>query len=88
LKYRMIFRKLGLCRQVMPAISDQFATYILEGDPLHLTKIQEVVHGVRTPVQDPTTDDRRGYGTRCTLQMWQDIRRESCAAASKRFQVQ
>jgi len=63
----MIFRKLALCRQVMPAISDQFATYTLEGDPRHLTNIQDVGHVVPMPLQDPPTDDRRGYGTRCTL---------------------
>ena len=74
--------------QVMLAISDRFATYTLEGDLRHLTKIQDIGHIVLTPLQDPPTDDRHGYGTCCTLLMLQDIHREIGAAALKRFEVQ
>jgi len=84
----MIFRKLALCRQVMPAISDEFVTYTLEGDPRHLTKIRDVGQVVPTRFQDPPREDWCGYGTRCTLLMLQDYRREIGAAASKRFEVQ
>jgi len=83
----MIFRKVALCRQDMPAISDQFATYTLEGDPRHLTKIPDVGHVVPTPFQDPPTDERWCYGPRCTRQMLQDIRREMGVAASKGFEL-
>jgi len=88
MKYRMIFRKLALYRQVMPAISDQFVTYTLEGDPQHLTKIQDVRHVVSTPFQDPPTDDRHSYSSRCTLLMLQDIRRDLGVAEWNRFEVQ
>jgi len=83
----MIFSKLALGRQVMPAISDQFAIYTLDEDPSHLTKIQDVGHIVPTPFQDPPTDDQCGYGTLCTLLMLPDIPLEIGAAGSKRYEV-
>jgi len=63
----MMFRKVAVCSHVMQAISDQFGTYTLEGDPRHLTKIQDVGHVAPRPFQDPPMDDRGSYGTRCTL---------------------
>jgi len=84
----MSFMTLALCRQVMLDILEQFAIYTLQGDPRHLTIIRDVGHLVPTPIHDPPTDDQRGDGTRCTLQLWLNIRREIGAAVSKRFQVQ
>jgi len=45
----MIFGKLALRRQVMPAISDQFATYTLEGDPETLLKSKTLDTSSRCP---------------------------------------
>jgi len=84
----MIFMKLALSRQVRPAISDQFATDTLEGDPRHLTKIQDVGQIIPMAFQDPSNDDRRGHRTRCTLYMLEDIGREISAAGWKIFEVQ
>ena len=41
----------GLCRVLMPAISDQFETYTLEGDPDTLLKSKTLDIASRTPLR-------------------------------------